>query len=65
MFNKMKWLSLMGVLSGCLLLSACVSDKKANKANYADYEQPTKLRKQTRKERADETTRIKTELAIA
>lgn len=61
MSNKSRYLYLM-MVSGSLLLGACVADKK--RSTYGDYE-PAKLRKQTKKESEEEAVRIKTELAIA
>lgn len=51
------------LLSGSLMLSACVADKKVGQF-YSTYES-SKLRGQTKKEKREEAMRIKTELAVA
>lgn len=58
MFQTIKKLSVVGVISSGLLLSACVTES-------LDGNQPTVLRGQTKKERENEAIRVKTQLAIA
>lgn len=55
---------MLAIFSGCLMLSGCSGSKNKRVGDFSATYEPSKLRKQTKKESRNEATRIKTELAF-